>query len=155
MNSVFREQATTRLRPDDLLTKVVGGGSQTIAAEFWEAGGGVQNYPLIAVGISVSPALGIPAVSQNHVITALGIETTPIMGTPALTEQGQGYEYTLVADGLTITVNLGTPALSISAALPPGPPPVASRTWHGFSTQSLPWGIQSRRKPLSTIRRRR
>ena len=40
MSSIFRHQTTTRLRPDDLLTKVIGGESQIITAEFWEAEGG-------------------------------------------------------------------------------------------------------------------
>jgi hypothetical protein len=40
LNSILREQATTRLRADDFLTKVVGGQSQVIVAEFWEISDG-------------------------------------------------------------------------------------------------------------------
>lgn len=39
MTSVWRQEHTFRLRGDDLLQKIGGGISQTIAAEFWEAGG--------------------------------------------------------------------------------------------------------------------
>lgn len=39
MTSIWRQEATFRLRGDDFLAKILGGESQTITAEFWEVSG--------------------------------------------------------------------------------------------------------------------
>lgn len=73
MSSILRRQATTRLRGDDLLQKAIGGGSQVIAAEFWESAGG-QFYKAVAGTFSATGSLGLRTSKQlTGPVSATGV----------------------------------------------------------------------------------
>jgi len=106
--SLFRHQATTRLRPDDLHVMVPGGTS--IADEFWEA---APVDHLTANGLTVgAPSLATPTISQIHILSCAAITTTPSLSTPTLAQV-----HALSGNGLTTTPALGIPALSIQIDL--------------------------------------
>jgi hypothetical protein len=67
----------------------------------------VENYALTANGITVSPVLATPAITQAHALTATGIIASPILGTPAISQT-----HALTATGLSTTPVLATPTLT-------------------------------------------
>jgi hypothetical protein len=67
-----------------------------------------QGHSLAATGPIATPVLGTPALTQTHALSADGITTTPVLGTPILTSGGVD---ALTADGITTSPVLGTPAI--------------------------------------------
>lgn len=67
-----------------------------------------QDHSLTATGITASPIVGSPALTQEHDLTATGIATgAPSVGTPAITQQHE-----LDATGITVSPVVGSPAIT-------------------------------------------
>ena len=62
MISLLRRQSTSRLRPDDLLQKTLGGASQTVVAEFWE----MEDIVTTTGKCRIKRFGGVPGVSVNR-----------------------------------------------------------------------------------------
>lgn len=131
MKSILREQQTVRLRGVDLTQKILGGQSQVIAAEFWEAQdatsvslvGGIASgeafgSPTIALGaidinlsavgaIAGAEAFGSSGVSARA--SATGIASAAALG--ALTVKG-----TASPSGIATAEGLGAPATAATTS---------------------------------------
>lgn len=76
-----------------------------------------QRHGLTATGITSSPAVGSPAIAQRHALTASALATAaPSVGAPAITQR-----HALTATGVTASPTVGAPAIAQRHALTASP----------------------------------
>ncbi len=72
-----------------------------------------SSHSLTATGISSSPTVGAPAISQRHGLTATGITSSPAVGSPAIAQR-----HAITASALaTAAPSVGAPAIAQQHAL--------------------------------------
>lgn len=111
MNSVFRNEHTNRVRADDLLQKVPGGESQTIAAEFWEAPAGGVPCTVNAELLSAGGVLYAPTVTGATLVELTQLVAVGTLSDPAVTGQAEASPARFSAAGTLLDplVNVGVP----------------------------------------------
>lgn len=120
----FRHTTATRTTSGTVTVTCTGGTNNEDGAMSWIIL--VQGDNLDATGITASPVVGTPALTQTHSLSATGISASPAVGTPALTQQ-----HVLTATGIaTGAPSVGTPVVEDIVSLPYSD--YTSQTYDGY-----------------------